>query len=96
MLNISVIVTFLIILAIHRYILSCREKVWLGAIVPIIYTIFVIFILVHTNHNLSLSDYVPFTLGLTILLSFWVDGHYSYKKKLEQELETTKAKDNQY
>ena len=47
----------------------------------------------NSNRPLSFGDYIPFTVGLTILLAFWVDGHYSYQKKLEKELDSTKARD---
>lgn len=86
---------FLFVTVIHRYILAYRRQVWPGAIVPVIYIIFVIFVISKSNHSLSFGDYIPFTLGLTILLAFWVDGHYSYEKKIKKELDSTKAKDNQ-
>lgn len=95
MTEILAIALFLIVAAIHRYILSYRSQVWLGAIVPVIYIGFVVFVLLNANRSLTLGDYIPFTVGLTILLAFWVDGHYSYQKKLEKELDYTKAKDNQ-
>lgn len=93
--EILAIVLFLLVAAIHRYILSYRKQVWLGAIVPGIYVIFVIFVIMNSKHTLSFGDYIPFTVGFTILLAFWVDGHYSYQKKIEKELDSTKAKDNQ-
>ncbi|MFD3221835.1 hypothetical protein ACE3LZ_13045 [Staphylococcus saprophyticus] len=93
--DLLVVGLFLFVTAIHRYVLSYRRQVWPGAIVPVIYTIFVIFVIARSNHNLSFVDYIPFTLGLTILLAFWIDGHYSYEKKIEKELDSTKAKDNQ-
>ena len=84
---------FILILIIHRYVLSNRRIAWLGSIVPIIYIIIISSMIINSDKSLSLFDYVPFILGFLLLIVFWGRGREDYNNKISKEIDSTKAKD---
>ncbi|MFP4921952.1 hypothetical protein [Staphylococcus coagulans] len=84
---------FILVLAIHRYVLSNNRFAWLGAIVPLIYIIGISVAIINSDKTLALFDYVPFILGLVLLLVFWGRGREDYNNKISKEIDSTKAKD---
>ncbi|MGP6149851.1 hypothetical protein [Priestia flexa] len=79
------ILFFALMFSIH-YFLSTRTKVYWGAILPVLYTVYCGWIIV-TN---SITHYIGVTifmlLGLFMLLAEWGTGRDTVKKKHENEL----------
>lgn len=95
MIDIIGIGSLLIVVLIQRFVLSNNRYTWLGAILPAIYLIGTIYMVLQSGQGFTISNVLVIFFGTTLLLGFWAAGHESYKKKLAEEYETTKAKDNQ-
>ncbi|KAA9179866.1 hypothetical protein F6X86_03710 [Enterococcus durans] len=68
-------------------------KKYLGAILPVIFSGLVVYIVISGHWNLSLKNIlIPF-VGLIALICMYEGGKESKKKKLTKELEKMKAKD---
>lgn len=82
-------IVYILVLIIHRYVLSNKRPAFLGAIVPIIYIVGIGTAIIRSDTHLSLYDYVPFILGLILLLVFWMRGREDYHNKVTQSAENT-------
>ena len=68
-------------------------KKYLGAILPIIFSGLVVYIVIRGQLDFSFKNIlIPF-VGLVALICMYESGKESKKKKLEKELEKMKAKD---
>lgn len=84
----------IIILIVH-YFLSKQEWAWLGAIFPVLFVGFVIWLIIDGKLDATSFEIVPMILGLTLLLGVWIKGRESYKKSREKELNKMRVKDLQ-
>lgn len=89
--EIITIVILIIMLAIQYYLSSSTNK-YLGLIVPIVFSGFVIFMLV-TDRLGIITSLVLLVLGLIFLLEQWYKGQKNNKRKMNKELTKMKSKD---
>lgn len=61
--------------------LSARKNPWLGALLPCLYSIGVVIFFIVSDSPISISNIMPFTLFLTLMLGSWAAGHETKKKK---------------
>lgn len=71
------------ILIVHK-ILSSKNKIWLGSIVPTIYLVSVIVLYTKTDGSLNLF---PFVILFILMLSDWALGYKKRKTRLKKELD---------
>ncbi|PCF84084.1 hypothetical protein B4W75_12630 [Staphylococcus intermedius] len=89
--EIITIVILIIMLAI-QYFLSSSTNKYLGLIIPIVFSGFVIFMLV-TDRLGIITSLVLLVLGLIFLLEQWYKGQKNNKRKMNKELTKMKSKD---
>lgn len=77
-------IVYILVLIIHRYVLSNKKLAFLGAIVAIIYIVGIGTAIIRSDTNLSLYGYIPFILGLILLLVFWMRRREDYHNKVTQ------------
>lgn len=85
-------ILILIIMFGLQYFLSTRSNKFLGAIIPIIFIIFVAFM--YFSNNLGLiTSIVLLALGLILLIEQWYKGNKQKKVKYDKEMVKMKGKD---
>ncbi|WP_258026516.1 hypothetical protein [Staphylococcus intermedius] len=75
-----------------QYFLSSSTNKYLGLIIPIVFSGFVIFMLV-TDRLGIITSLVLLVLGLIFLLEQWYKGQKNNKRKMNKELTKMKSKD---
>lgn len=68
-------------------------KKYLGAILPVIFSGLVVYIVISGHSDLSFKNILMPFVGLIALICMYEGGKESKKKKLAKELEKMKAKD---
>lgn len=77
-----------------QYFLSTRSNKFLGAIIPILFVIFVTFM--YFNNNLGpITSIVLLVLGLILLFEQWYKGNKQKKVNSDKEMVKMKGKDLQ-
>ncbi|MFB1051015.1 hypothetical protein [Paraliobacillus sp. JSM ZJ581] len=77
------------ILVVHK-ILTSRNQVWLGSIIPTIYLVSVILLFKKTDGSLNLF---PFVILFVLMIADWGIGYNNRKKRLKKELEKMQSQD---
>ena len=72
------------ILLLHRFVLSNRPQVWLGALLPAALLAAIVFFGVQ-GHIDDLRGWVILTSGLLGTLCIWGDGQNARKKRIQRE-----------
>ncbi|MFD0485398.1 hypothetical protein ACFQ46_22625 [Kineococcus sp. GCM10028916] len=78
------------ILLLHRFVLSNRPQVWLGALLPAA-LLAVIVSFSAQGRIKGLREWVLFGVGLAVLCGVWASGQDARKKHLQREDERTDA-----
>ena len=73
-----------------QHYLSSRKQWWLGWILPLIYTGFVVWFKVCMAPEFRLFSLI--IIGV-VLLGIWAEGRDKYKKKIDKEIEKMKSTD---
>ena len=77
------------IMLLEEFVFANTRYFWLGGIIPLAGTIFLIYIFITTSHK-GFSDYILPVLGFFVLLQLWDDGHQKYLKRTQQKHQTPK------
>jgi len=87
------IIIAIIILAVQHF-LSTRRNVFLGAILPVSYIIYMAYLMLSGLSSKFERDFwFVAIIGTIILLSVWTSGRESIEKKRRKELDKMKARD---
>ncbi|HGH0792937.1 TPA: hypothetical protein ACJHHN_002248 [Staphylococcus pseudintermedius] len=86
------ILLIIIIVGIQYFMASRKNPIW-GVIVPVIYTIAMIYLYAINYYNSFLSFILFFALGLIFLIEEWNRGRKDRKKKEKYELNKMRKKD---
>ncbi len=78
------------VLAVHRFVLSNRSQVWLGAIVPAAWLVAMAFFAADGKLD-GFRDWAMVTVGFLLLLGNWDRGQTARKEKLKKEDERIDA-----
>lgn len=70
-----------------------RNNKWMGAILPLIFAVLVIFFIFKGTLTWSFRDIIMPILGIAILLNLYSSGVEYKKRKIKKELDKMKAKD---
>lgn len=92
MTNLIIIFVIIICIAIQSLAGYYNKKI-IGLILPLMLLIFVVFLFFTGNLKFSFSDIMIPLLGIFALLYLYENGSKQSKKKIEREIEITKAKD---
>ncbi|WP_244833760.1 hypothetical protein [Clostridium sp. BJN0001] len=89
-----IIITILITLFVcgGQYFLSTRKSVLFGAILPVLFGIFLITMQIIDNDFIGKMTYQS-VIGFLVLISIWTEGREKVKRNKKKELEKMKAKD---
>ncbi|GGB40510.1 hypothetical protein F3157_16940 [Virgibacillus dakarensis] len=89
-------IIFAILTLVIQHFLSTRKRAYFGAILPIIFTVFMWgWVFAKVKDGDTSDFYFAFILGLAILLGGWIEGRESLKKKRIRELNKMKTYDMQ-
>ena len=86
------IVIIVAVIAFQNY-AGHKGNKYLGAILPVIFIGFVIFIAIKGQLSFSFRDIFMPIIGIVVLIGCYEGGRNSQKQKVARELETMKAKD---
>lgn len=75
-----------------QYFLASRNSIYWGALLPIGFLIWRIYLIVTTNDNI-LAQVIIILIGLAFLSGQWVNGRKSVKNKQKKELLKIKVSD---
>lgn len=76
-----------------QYFLSTRNNPYWGALIPVVFTIWMTISLINGSINSLWFYFIILIIGLLFLLEQWDQGRKSLKKKHEKELEKMQAHD---
>lgn len=76
-----------------QYFLSTRNNVVWGAVIPVAYVIFSIWMLVTDRYEGTLHFILYLLLGLLFLLGEWITGRKTLKQKRNKELNKMRSHD---
>ncbi len=79
-------------LLVIQYFISKQRIVMLGAILPTVYIIFLVWLFVERDASWK-DSIILFIIGMALLLGEWIAGWEAYKKKQKRELEKMKGRD---
>ncbi|MFD2683257.1 hypothetical protein [Bacillus seohaeanensis] len=76
-----------------QFIFARRKRAFWGAILPVLYLIFMVYWIPARNDDLSTVRLILVAIGgLAILCSIWINGREHLKKKRQKELEKIELK----
>ena len=90
--NIIEIIAIVAVIAFQNY-AGHKGNKYLGAILPVVFLGFVVFIAIKGQLSFSFRDITMPILGFVVLIGCYSGGVNSKKQKLQRELEEMKAKD---
>jgi len=76
-----------------QYLLSTRNNVYWGAVVPVIYIILSVWMYVQSRFESTLGFILYLCLGLLFLIAEWNTGRRSLNRKRNKELNKMKTHD---
>ena len=85
-------VLIIVVLLGVQYFLASRKSIYWGALLPLGFLIWRIYLIVTTNNNI-LAQVILLLLGLAFLYGQWVSGRKSVKEKQKKELRKIKVRD---